>query len=64
MCTFVLSVQSSGLLEIGPQEGVVVEGVGVVEGGGAWAEAMASTPAGKETSTDTAATTNRESFLI
>lgn len=51
----------SGLLETGPREGVVVAGVGVVEEAGAWAEETASTPAARETSTDTAATTNRES---
>lgn len=53
----------SGLLETGPQEGVVVAGVGVVEEDGAWAEETALTPAGNETLTDTAAVTNRESVL-
>lgn len=33
---------------------------GVVEEDGEWGEAKASTPAGNETLTDTAATTNRE----
>lgn len=47
----------------GPQEGVVVAGVGVVEGDGAWAEGTALTPVGNETLTDTAAVTNRESVL-
>lgn len=53
----------SGLLVTGPQEGVVVAGVGVVEEDGAWAEETALTPAGSETLTDTAAVTNRESVL-
>lgn len=38
-------------------------GAGVVEEDGAWAEGKASTPVGNETSTDTAAVTNRESGL-
>lgn len=59
-----LSVCSpSGPLETGPQEGVVAAGVGVVEEDGAWAEVTALTPAESVTSTDTAATTNRESSL-
>lgn len=53
----------SGLLETGLREGVVVAGVGVVEEVGAWAEETASTPAGSETLTDTAAVTKRESVL-
>lgn len=51
----------SGPLETGPQEGVVAAGVGVVEEDGAWAEVTVLTPAESATSTDTAATTNRES---
>ncbi|KAG7227242.1 hypothetical protein INR49_013902 [Caranx melampygus] len=43
-----------------PREGVVAAGVGVVEEDGAWAEETASTPVANETSTDTAAVTNRD----
>lgn len=38
--------------------------LGVVDGGGAWAGATASTPAANGISTDTAVATNRESFLL
>lgn len=53
----------TGLLETGPQEGVVAAGVGVVVEDGVWAEETASTHAENGTSTDTAAMTNRESVL-
>ncbi|KAA8587367.1 hypothetical protein FQN60_016229 [Etheostoma spectabile] len=53
------SLQTS-LLETGPREGVVADGVGVVEEDGAWAVQKALTPVGNETLTDTAAMTNRD----
>lgn len=42
---------------------MVAAGAGVVEEGGAWAEATALTPVANETSTDTAAMTNRKYVL-
>lgn len=52
----------SGLLETGPQEGVVAVEVGVEEEDGVWAVEMALIPVANETLTDTAAVTNRELF--
>lgn len=52
----------SGLLETGPQEGVVAVEVGVAEEDGVWAVEMALIPVANETLTDTAAVTNRELF--
>jgi len=61
VCVFICL---AGLLGTAHQGGVAVDGVGVAEGGVAWAEGTALTLAENVTSTDTAATTNREYDVI
>ena len=67
MCAFGLLLNPSVCLldplETGPLEGVVVAAADGAAGVGAWGGVTALIPAGNETSIDTVAVTNRESFF-